>query len=65
MNNTISYSEDFEILLKQEAEKAEAMSILHNKSYQKFSKLSIMLNIPVIVEVVEWRGKGASAACLP
>lgn len=48
-NNIISYSDDFENLLKQEAEKSEAMAILHNKAYLKFSKLSIALNIPVIV----------------
>jgi hypothetical protein len=47
--NTISYSEDFENLLKSEAEKAESMSLLHLKSYEKFSFLSIILNIPVII----------------
>lgn len=47
--NSISYSDDFEKVLKDEAEKAESMSILHNNAYQKFSKLSIGLNIPVII----------------
>lgn len=49
MNNIISYSEDFERLLKEEAEKAESMSILHNNAYLKFYKISIGLNIPVII----------------
>jgi hypothetical protein len=47
--NKITYSNDFEVLLKDEAEKAEAMSILHIKSYQRFNRFSIMINIPVIV----------------
>lgn len=45
----ITYTEAFEILLKEEAEKAESMSILHHKSYQKYNKLSIITNIPVII----------------
>lgn len=49
MNNIISYSDDFEDLLKDEAEKSEAMCILHNNAYLKFYKISIGLNIPVIV----------------
>jgi hypothetical protein len=49
MFNSISFSDDFEMLLKCEAEKAESMSLLHLKSYEKFSFLSIILNIPVII----------------
>jgi len=47
--NNIAYSDDFEVLLKQEAEKSESMAILHKKAAQKFSTLSTYLNIPVIV----------------
>lgn len=47
--NKIWYSSDFETLLKEEAEKAEAMSILHTRSYQRFNRFSIFINIPVIV----------------
>jgi hypothetical protein len=47
--NKISYSDDFEILLKDEAEKAEAMSLLHNKAYHRFNKFSVAVNIPVII----------------
>jgi hypothetical protein len=46
---SINYSHEFETLLKEEAEKAESMSILHTKSYEKYQKLSIYINIPVIV----------------
>ena len=45
----ITYSHDFEELLKQEAERSEAMSILHEKSYKKYNRLSMLTNIPVIV----------------
>lgn len=47
--NAISYSDDFENLLKCEAEKAESMSLLHSKAYEKFSFLSVIINIPVII----------------
>lgn len=47
--NSIQYTPDFEILLKQEGEKAECLSILHSKSYIKFNWLSIYTNVPVIV----------------
>lgn len=45
----IVYSDDFEAFLKEEGEKAEAMGILHYKSYESFNKLSIGINIPVII----------------
>jgi hypothetical protein len=47
--SNIRYTDDFELLLKEEAEKAEAMSILHANCYAKFSKFSIFINIPVII----------------
>lgn len=47
--NNISYSNDFEQLLKEEAEKAEAMSILHSKSYEKYNTYSVSINVPVII----------------
>ena len=46
---SIHYSHEFENLLKEEAEKSESMSILHTKSYEKYQKYSIQINIPVIV----------------
>lgn len=51
MNNNIHvvYSDDFETLLKEEAEKAESMAILHTQSFIKFNKYSVFINIPVIV----------------
>jgi hypothetical protein len=50
MDNTkLIYSDDFEELLKEEAEKAESMSILHSDSYGFFNKISILINIPVIM----------------
>ena len=47
--NIIRYTSSFEKLLKEEAEKAEVMAILHNNSYIKYNKLSVMTNIPVII----------------
>lgn len=53
MNNNnikdIIYTDEFENLLKDEAEKAEVMSILHIKSHEKYYKLSSFINMPVIV----------------
>jgi len=43
------YSDDFEKLLKDEAEKAESMSILYKKMYEKLNKLSIFINLPIII----------------
>ena len=45
----IQYTNDFEDLLKNESEKAEAMSILHTKASQKYNNLSVLINIPVII----------------
>ena len=45
----IEYSDEFEVFLKQEAEKVEAMAILHYHSHEWYSFLSIIINIPVIV----------------
>jgi hypothetical protein len=45
----IFYTDDFELILKEEAEKAESMSILHSKANAKFQQFSVGLNIPVIV----------------
>lgn len=46
--NSLTYSDEFETLLKEEAEKSESMSILHTKSYQKYNKFSVIVNVPVI-----------------
>jgi len=48
-NLNITYTDDFEQLLKEEAEKAESMSILHNYAYIRYNTFSIYINIPVIV----------------
>lgn len=45
----ISYSDEFEHLLKEEAERCESYSILHSKCHSRYSNLSVMINIPVIV----------------
>lgn len=45
----IQYTHSFEKLLKEESEKAEVMTILHNNSYIKYNKLSVATNIPVII----------------
>ena len=45
----ISYTEDFETLLKDEGEKCEAMSILHSRCHSRYNYFSIFINIPVIV----------------
>ena len=45
----VSYTDEFENLLKDESEKAESMGILHSMSSQKYNYLSIFINIPVIV----------------
>ena len=47
--SNIVYSDEFETLLKEEAEKSESMSILHSKSYQKYNRYSILINVPVII----------------
>ena len=48
-NINVSYTDEFENLLKAESEKSEAMSILHSMSSQKYNTLSIFINIPVII----------------
>jgi len=45
----IAYTDDFEILLKNESEISESMSILHLKGYEYFNKYATYLNIPIIV----------------
>lgn len=43
------YDDNLENLLKDEAEKAESLSILHRMSHEKFNFYSNAINIPVIV----------------
>ena len=43
------YDDNLENLLKEEAEKAESLSILHRMSHEKYSLASNLINIPVIV----------------
>ena len=45
----VSYTNEFETLLKDESEKAEAMSILHAMCHAHLNRLSVGVNIPVII----------------
>lgn len=47
--NEINYTSEFELLLKNESEKCECYSILHRNASTYFYKLSISINIPVII----------------
>ena len=49
MANHIVYDDNLENLLKEEAEKAESLSILHRLSHEKYNRWSNSINIPVIV----------------
>jgi len=49
MTNQIVYDDNLENLLKEEAEKAESLSILHRLSHEKYNRWSNSINIPVIV----------------
>jgi len=45
----MEFTDELEELIKQESEKAECMSLLHQMSHIKYNKLSIVINVPVIV----------------
>jgi hypothetical protein len=45
----LEYTDEFELLLKDESERSEAYSILHSKCHSHYSNLSVAINIPVIV----------------
>jgi hypothetical protein len=45
----IYYNNDLEQLLAQSAEECESLGILHLASYEKYNKLSNIINIPVII----------------
>ena len=45
----IRYTNETEKLFKEEAERSEGMSILHDKSFKKYTWFSVLINIPVIV----------------
>ena len=45
----LTYSNELEQLLKNQAEQAESYSILHNLSYEKYQFRSNIINIPVII----------------
>ena len=48
-NTEIYYNNDLEQLLAQSAEECESLGILHLASYEKYNKLSNIINIPVII----------------
>jgi len=45
----IQYDDNLETLLKEEAEKAESLSILHRMSHERFGFWSNVINIPIIL----------------
>jgi hypothetical protein len=45
----LEYTDEFELLLKNESERAEAYSILHSKCHSRYNNFSVGINIPVIV----------------
>jgi hypothetical protein len=48
-HSEIYYNTDLEQLLAQSAEECESLGILHLASYEKYNKLSNIINIPVII----------------
>lgn len=48
-HSEIYYNNDLEQLLAQSAEECESLGILHLASYEKYNKLSNIINIPVII----------------
>jgi len=49
LRQDIIYDEPLEQLFKEEAEKAEALSILHREAHNKYNLYTNLINIPVIV----------------
>lgn len=47
--NNIDYDTDLEILLKENAEECESLSLLHRLSYEKYNTFSNIINVPVII----------------
>lgn len=45
----ISYDTDLEVLLKDNAEECESLSLLHRISYEKYNTFSNIINVPVII----------------
>ncbi len=45
----VAYTPHFTLLLKQESEKAECLSLLHSKCHARFNLFSVCINIPVIL----------------
>jgi len=48
-NDTLEYDEQLEKLLKEQAEIAESLSILHRNAHRKYSRYTNLINIPVII----------------
>jgi hypothetical protein len=48
-HHNIDYNKDLEYLLKDNAEECESLGILHRASFEKYSRLSNYINIPVII----------------
>ena len=45
----ITYDTDLEVLLKENAEECESLSLLHRLSYEKYNTYSNVINVPVII----------------
>ena len=45
----ITYDTDLEVLLKENAEECESLSLLHRLSFEKYNTYSNIINVPVIV----------------
>ena len=45
----IDYDTDLELLLSQNGEECESLSLLHRLSYEKYNTLSNIINVPVII----------------
>ena len=45
----LQYDDQLENLLKEQAEIAESLSILHRNAHRKYNRLTNLINIPVII----------------
>lgn len=45
----ITYDTDLEVLLKENAEECESLSLLHRLSFEKYNTYSNIINVPVII----------------
>ena len=48
-SESLDYDTDVENLLKENAEECESLSLLHRSAFEKYNRLSNVINVPVIV----------------